>query len=782
MRQFLLAGAAGLLWSGQAAAYFLSGSDVWINEFHYDNAGTDTGEFIELAGLAGTNLGGWQIVLYNGNTPAAASVYDTRGISGIIPDQANGRGTISFAYPVNGLQNGGNDAIALRDNNGVLRHFLSYEGTATGSGGPADGITSTDIGVSQSASAPIGSSLRLVGSGTAYGDFTWAYGASGANPGAINDGQSFGAAPPPPPPPPSVTIAEIQGSGHTSPLNGQSVTTAGIVTAVRNNGFWMQMAQGDGNPNTSDGIFVFTATAPSVATGDAVSVAGSVSEFVPGGNANNLSVTQLTQPTITVQSSGNPVPVVLIDTPPVGVINDNGFATFERDRKGIDFWESFEGMNVTLPAAQVTGPGNNFNEIWAVANGGAASTGMNAQGGITITAADSNPERLQIDDVLTNAGGPILVNTGDTLGDVTGVISYDFGNYELLNTAPLSITSGGLQPETTSLMGGKDYLTVASYNVENLSAALSPQSKFDALGAQIVQALKAPDIIALQEIQDDNGNTNNGVVTSQETLQKLIDAIAAAGGPAYKATWVDPANNQDGGAPGANIRVAYLYNDERVELAAPSARLPGSDGDSAFAASRKPLEARFLFNGEEVVLINNHFASKSGSRPLYGANQPFDNDDEGFNAGVEQRLAQAIFVRSYVESLLAADPSANVVVLGDLNEFSWVQPLLALASNGIDQVLFDLNTLLAEVERYSYIFEGNSQQLDHMLVSAGLFAGALFDIVHLNSDFWNGVSDHDPLLARFFIEAAAVSEPETLALVLAGLALLLGLRWRRIEG
>lgn len=783
LRAVLLAGVASALWSAPASAYFLTGSDVWINEFHYDNSGTDTGEFVEVAGAAGVNLSGWQILLYNGGVApgdgTAAALYDTDPLAGVIPNQQNGFGTISLSYPVNGIQNGGFDAIALRDNLGVIRHFISYEGVATANGGDANGLTATDVGVSQSASAPIGSSIRLIGTGNKYSDFTWAYGETGANGGSINAGQSFTVAPPPPPP--TRTIAEIQGAGHASPFATQAVTTSGIVTAVRNNGFWMQMPQGDGNDNTSDGIFVFTSTAPTVAVGDAVELQGTVQESLPGGNASNLTVTRIVQPTVRVQSSGNTVPVVMLAGAPTSVIDNDGLGTFDRGQDGIDYWESYEGMNVRLPDAQVTAPANNFNELWAVPNGGVGSTGMNSRGGITLSATDSNPERLQIDDVLTSAGGPIQANTGDTLGNVTGIISYDFGNYELLNTAPLTITSGGLQPETTSLMKGKNHLTVASYNVENLSSGQTPQAKFDALGLQIVNALKAPDIIALQEIQDDNGTVNNGVVTSQATLDKLIASIAAAGGPTYKATWVDPSNNQDGGAPGANIRVAYLYNDERVDLVAPSTRLPGSDGNATFNASRKPLEARFLFNGEEVVLINNHFASKSGSRTLYGANQPFDNNNEAFNASVEQRLQQAIFVRQYVESLLASDPNANVVVLGDLNEFSWVKPLLALVSNGVDQVLFNLNELLAEVERYSYAFEGNAQQLDHILVSAGLLADALFDIVHLNSQFWNGQSDHDPLIARFLIEMD-VSEPETLALFFVGLMLLAGLRWRRIEG
>ncbi|HUE97679.1 MAG TPA: ExeM/NucH family extracellular endonuclease [Anaerolineales bacterium] len=162
---------------------------VFINEIHYDNTGTDTGEAIEIAGPAGTDLTGWSIVLYNGSNGA---VYDTDALSGIIADQQGGYGTVVINYPVNGIQNGAPDGIALVDASSTVVQFLSYEGTFTAVGGAADGLESTDIGVSQAGTEVVGSSLQLTGTGDNYGDFMWT--ATAANTfGNPNTGQSFGA-------------------------------------------------------------------------------------------------------------------------------------------------------------------------------------------------------------------------------------------------------------------------------------------------------------------------------------------------------------------------------------------------------------------------------------------------------------------------------------------------------------------------------------------------------------------------------------------------------------
>ncbi|MBK9982802.1 MAG: T9SS type A sorting domain-containing protein [Saprospiraceae bacterium] len=160
--------------------------EVWINEFHYDNTGVDAGEFIEVAGPAGTDLSVYSIVLYNGT---GGAVYDTDPLTGIIPNQSNGFGTMFLAYPSNGIQNGAPDGIALVKNGTTLIQFLSYEGTFVGVGGPANGILSTSIGaVQELGTEPLGLSLNLTGNGNMYSNFVWA-GPSAQSPGALNPGQ-----------------------------------------------------------------------------------------------------------------------------------------------------------------------------------------------------------------------------------------------------------------------------------------------------------------------------------------------------------------------------------------------------------------------------------------------------------------------------------------------------------------------------------------------------------------------------------------------------------------
>ncbi|MFC7540979.1 hypothetical protein ACFQU2_18025 [Siccirubricoccus deserti] len=226
---------------------------VFVNEIHYDNTGTDTGEAIEIAGPAGTDLSGWSLALYNGT---GGAVYNMRALSGTIPDAGAGLGVLSFDYPSNGIQNGAPDGVALVDPAGTVVQFLTYEGFFTAVGGPADGLPGTDIGVDEAGTEPVGFSLQLTGSGTVAEDFTWT-GPLEASFGSLNLGQG-GDDLPPPPPPPLATISEIQGAGHRSPLEGETVRTSGIVTARDSNGFWLQDPTGDGDDATADGIFVFT--------------------------------------------------------------------------------------------------------------------------------------------------------------------------------------------------------------------------------------------------------------------------------------------------------------------------------------------------------------------------------------------------------------------------------------------------------------------------------------------------------------------------------------------
>ena len=274
-------------------------------------------------------------------------------------------------------------------------------------------------------------------------------------------------------------------------------------------------------------------------------------------------------------------------------------------------------------------------------------------------------------------------------------------------------------------------------------------------------------IISLEEIQDNTGaEINDGVVDATVTYQLLIQAIQTAGGPSYQFRSVNPAEGQDGGQPGGNIRVGFLFNPDRVsfvdrlgggattntslvngDLSASPGRLLDTNlaNGNAFANSRKPLVGEFEFQGNRVIIVGNHFNSKGGDEPLFGRFQPPTLTSE------TQRNQQAQIVRQFVDDLLSADPKANVIVAGDLNDFQFSKPLDILTQGGALSNLYDL---LPANEQYSYNFEGNAQVLDHLLVSANLKPLAELDVVHINSEFAQQDSDHDPLVARFrFVDA-----------------------------
>jgi len=149
---------------------------VRISEFHYDNAGADVGEAVEISGPSGLDLTGWQVVLYNGNGGAS---YDTRTLAGPVPASCDTRGVVVLDYPANGIQNGSPDGIALVDASGALVEFLSYEGVFAATNGAANGVTSVDIGVFENGNGPAGESLARNAAGT------WTLGASSF--GVCND-------------------------------------------------------------------------------------------------------------------------------------------------------------------------------------------------------------------------------------------------------------------------------------------------------------------------------------------------------------------------------------------------------------------------------------------------------------------------------------------------------------------------------------------------------------------------------------------------------------------
>jgi uncharacterized protein len=510
------------------------------------------------------------------------------------------------------------------------------------------------------------------------------------------------------------------------------------------------------------------------------------------GAANALGLTQIGGPSVTVTGDGAAIaptllgdggrrpPDRIIDNDSTGDVDFNPF--FDPKQDGIDFYESVEGMLVRVNRPYAVGPTASFGEIPVVADRGRRAGPFTERGGLIITPGDFNPERMHLDDeVLRALSTPFppmpLADVGDTISDVQAVVDYSFGNFKLQVTSqPSVVKDGGLQKETTQAPRRKE-LAVGSFNVENLTPlgpnpSQAQRDKYAALADTLVNRMRAPDIVAVEEIQDNNGTsggTGSPVVDASQTWTDLIGAISAAGGPAYQYRQIDPVAHQDGGAPGGNIRVGFLYRTDRgLEFVdrgtagptdatqvvdtptGPQLTLsPGriQPADDAWLASRKPLAGEFRWRGETVFAVANHFASKGGDDPLFGHFQPPVRHTE---IGPDGRHRQATLVNEFVRQVLAADKRAHVLVLGDINDFDFSETTEILESRG---ALTSLYRLLPKDERYSYVFEGNSQVLDQILVSqAVLRTRPEFDSVHINAEFADQTSDHDPQVARIELD------------------------------
>ena len=250
---------------------------------------------------------------------------------------------------------------------------------------------------------------------------------------------------------------------------------------------------------------------------------------------------------------------------------------------------------------------------------------------------------------------------------------------------------------------------------------------------------------------------------ANESYERLIAEIEKAGGVKYKYVNIDPVNNQDGGAPNANIRVGFLYNPERVSL---TEGIPHGDAttavgyedgklthnpgridpnNSAFKSSRKPLAAQFDFQGESVIVIANHWNSKGGDTPLFGSTQPPVYGSE------KQRKEIATIVHDFVADIKTKNPEANVVSVGDFNDFQFTDALKIHEGDHMTNMINKLD----ESDRYTYLYQGNSQVLDHILVTNNLVEQTEIDILHINADFTDmagRASDHDPVMVQIGFE------------------------------
>ncbi len=874
----------------------------FFNEIHYDNIGGDTGEFFEIAGTPGTDLTGWTVALYNGGN---SQTYNTINLAGVLPTSCPGLGTLDFQLPSNGLQNGSPDGMALVDDVGAVVWFISYEGVITAANGPAAGLMSEDIGVSEPSNTPVGQSLQLIGTGSAYADFTWS-GPIVNTAGACNTGQMGGGGGGPVLSIDDVSMLEgnalsqtysftvslsvaaagdvmfdiatadntattgdadyvanslvmqtismgmttysfdvtvngdmtvesdesffvdlnnvsgaaegdlqgegtitnddfviipihdIQGAGSVSALDGTMVVTRGIVTGIKNNGYFMQEPDAtiDADPLTSEGLFVFTAGAPAVAVGDDVQVQGTVVEFSPGSDPLQPPLTELTFATTQVLSSGNPLPAPIPLT-----------STFPDPAGPFDQLEPLEGMRVSVASMTVNAPTSGFVDeddatggsngvFYGVVTGVARSlreSGIQppdpAPAGTIppIPRWDGNPELIRVDsDGL--AGQPQLaVAVGQTVSDLVGPLDYGFRRYSLLPDSGSVAAIAGPGTSTAVTAPLPTEVTIASYNVQRLFddlndpmisepvlTAIAYANRLNKASLGIRNELQTPDIVGIQEIEN--------LIVLQDLADKInADAVAAAQpDPMYTAHLVD--GNDFGG-----IDVGFLVKTAMVATTMPrvtvnavvqeldASVLVNPDLSTVTLNDRPPLRLDAVVNNDTgqsypVTVIVNHLRSLSNVTSTDPEPGGWANEGERVRA---KRQAQAEDLANLIQTRQTNDPTENIVVIGDFNAFEFNDGLgdslntiagtpspddqTAVLGDGADLVTPDLDNLFDTVatdERYTFFFGGIGQSLDHALVNAAVNAdtmAARIEHARVNAGFPE-TDRNDPMTARRFAD------------------------------
>lgn len=512
-----------------------------------------------------------------------------------------------------------------------------------------------------------------------------------------------------------VPIWAIQGSEARSPYVLSEVTTSGVVTAVFPDldGFWLQETVSDDNPLTSAGLFVFTDNIPSpVVVGDEAQVTGTVREI-----SGQTAVALASKDDVQILSSDNaPIPPVAYD-PPEDIV------------EAALYNESLEGMLVTIDEpAVVVAPTTRFGEYALVYQRWNVNQLRRTDPvGFLMFVDDGSTESYDDRADLTYA-----VKSGDVVSGVTGPLAYTFGNYKIAPLAlPTTIEETAVSPITLPATPDNT-LSIATFNVENLFDFLDPHPSSPSLPlpreyrtklakiAQSIEQMGFPTVIGFQEVE------NLGVL---EDL--LEDELLAPYG--YQAYLIE-------GFDSRGIDVGYIVRGDQATV-----ELVSNEGADETLFARPPLllQMTLLSNNQTIYLLNNHFLSLSAGEV---ATEPTRNAQAQWNADL-------------VEQLRDQDPDAAFVVLGDLNSFYDTLPLNTLEAAGLVHVY---RTIAGEQLPYTYIFNGRTQTLDHILVSENLFNQiSLVTPLHINADFpiadleseaVERISDHDPLVVWISLE------------------------------
>jgi uncharacterized protein len=755
----LLAGLVPGLPAPRAGAVPAPGA-IFISEFHYDNASGDVNEFVEVTAPAGTDLSGWSVVLYNGSD---SETYDTAiPLSGIVPDEAVGYGAVDVDAV--GLQNGSPDGIALVDAAGAVVEFLSYEGVITAADGPAATLTSTDVGATESSSTSVDGSVKRTG----FVPSPYAWNADNANSrGLPNPGLTINGTMIPNPDDPGTEICEttdltainaIQGAAGSSPLNGDTVTARGVVTADFTSGgaSGVDLEQGlggfflealavdrDTDAATSEGVFVSDANGDFTGEpGDVVYVIGEVDEF--------FGLTQVVTTSETVcDDSGSttlpappalPIPVALGDRSVVYEPMESMRVTVD-ELHVVEFFEVERFGEIRLSSEGVLDTPTNV-----VEPGAPALAVLDANQAATFTLDDGrtgqNLDRVTGENVLPYVNEGSTLRIGDRILNETLVLHFGFGEWKFqpLSDAHIDELADELvanrtrpRPQDPPDVGGT--MQVASFNVLNYFDGDGQGGGFPtARGAhtpselarqteKLVDAITRldADVYGLIEIENDGGEFN-----ATRTLVEALNAHVGSSKYAYVNTGVIGTDA---------IKQAFVYNRQTVRPVGNWAILT-SAVDPRFNddLSRPALAQTFLLlgSGERVTVVVNHLKSKSDSDLEDESSPDFDQGDgQGFWNHSRTLAAEAL------ADWLATNPtkvqSLGTLIIGDLNAYAMEDPIQALEDAGFVNQLTRFQDP-GEVA-YTYTFDGMQGALDTALAT-GELGERITDaaVWHINAD------------------------------------------------
>ncbi|GAB2485040.1 DUF5689 domain-containing protein [Algoriphagus taiwanensis] len=672
---------------------FLSEPVLFVNEFHYDNAGADVNEGIEVAGTAGLDLAGYSIELYNGNGGAS---YGTIALSGILPNQDNGFGTLFFF--ISGLQNGSPDGFALVDSDGNVIQFLSYEGSFVAVGGPADGLSSEDVGATQGSGTPVGTSLQLQGTGTSYADFTWSEIISSTY-NQINTGQSFGGVIVDPEPV-LISIAEARQKAQ-----GTEVLVRGILTA----------SEQFGGPafiqDETGGVPVFDAQihgAGLYQIGDELEILASVGAFNQQIQLGNVTEIELI-------SSGNPI------TPRVVSISEIN--------------SSLEGQFIQIPAAAFAIPkGLLFPESNYVITDGTGTLD------------------LRIDGQVSSLVGRVIPSDAQT---ITGVLGSFRGTLQLFprfiedlpGTTPYEAAGSDIPTGET--------LDVMTWNMEFFGATINNFGPNDVTlqAANALQVFQAtlPDVIAVQEVSDEDllaslvAQLPGYAVICSDRFSRSFEAPDPTFPPQklcliYNTEVVEILESK--------VLFEQIYDEARLGLNNLLDGYPTGTPSSFWSSGRLPwlITAIADINGvkEKINFINIHAKSGSSNEDL--ERRRFDNKALKDTLDAFYGDENIILLGDYNDDLdesIGSGPSTYEVITND-PDFDGIT--VSLSEAGLRSFIFNDNVIdhiTLSNELYDNYLEGSE---------------TLFIPFNLIPNYANTTSDHLPVSARLLAGEPLLSD------------------------